>query len=83
MTVVTDTRVLIEADELERLRRAEALAIVYGWCAVNRRGPREEVACELWNEWMKLAGQSYAGPKAHGDIDARVKASEREWKKRR
>ena len=68
-------------EEVERLRRAEALALVYGWCAVNTQGPREKVAYELWQEWAELAGLDYAGPKAHPDLDARVKEAEREAKR--
>ena len=64
--------------EEARLRAAEALAVVYGWCAVNTTGPREQVAYELWKEWVDLAGLTYAGPRAHTDLDARVKEAERE-----
>jgi hypothetical protein len=63
--------------ELARLRAAERLAVVYGWCAITRTTPAEQVAYDLWKEWIALAGTSdYGGPRQHPDLDALVREAE-------
>jgi hypothetical protein len=58
----------LSRDELEqRLRMAEDVCVMVGWCGLGH-SDREEAATELWLRWARLVGQDYTGPDAHPEL---------------
>lgn len=63
----------------ERLRAAEEVALVFGWCAVRRdESPRDQVVSDAWKRWYALVGTQDGGPHHNHNkrIDALVRAAE-------
>lgn len=60
----------LSREELElRLRVAEDVCVMFGWCGVDH-SQRGKAATQLWMRWAHLVGDDYTGPKAHPELAA-------------
>lgn len=67
---VTDPyRGIRRSEMVERLARAEAVCLAYGWCikGVDRSVPGQATH-ELYLRWAQMVGRPYASREAHPDL---------------
>lgn len=64
---MSDFTNLSREDLEQRLRAAEEVCVMVGWCGLGH-SDREEAATELWLRWARLVGQDYTGPDAHPEL---------------
>jgi hypothetical protein len=61
----------------ERLKAAEELAVLFGWCpARGRESVRDGLAQEAWRRWYDLVGTEDGGPQHNKRIDDMVRHAE-------
>jgi hypothetical protein len=53
----------------QRLRTAEDVCVMFGWCGIDP-SERGQAAEELWHRWARLVGSDYTGPAAHPELAA-------------
>jgi hypothetical protein len=64
---VSDYDGLTRAELEQRLRYAEDVCVMFGWCGTDR-SERGQAAEELWHRWAELVGPAYTGPAAHPEL---------------
>lgn len=69
---------LSRADLELRLRMAEDVCVMFGWCGSHNDNQRSKAATQLWMRWAHLVGDDYTGPKAHPELAASEGALARE-----
>ncbi len=62
---------------IERLRRAEAVCVLFGWCAMRGHTARDAAVTQAWMEWCDLVGTEFNDPAAHPELDISAMAQKR------
>ena len=67
-----------------RLEIAERVCVLYGWTIPSERTDCDKALAEMWQEWARVAGPKFTGPKAHPLLtDEWIAAVAREHDERR